>query len=47
MLDFVTQNQLIPTNETFNGFLPDEHAPRVVRTYAVTHALSFTNGDER
>jgi hypothetical protein len=45
VLDFVAQNELIPTNETFNGFLPDLSAPRIVRTYSYPKTLSFALGD--
>src|SRR5262245_12770356 len=45
VLDFIAQNQLIPSNETFNGFLPDTRAPRIVRTYKYEKALSTAGGD--
>jgi len=45
VLDFIAQNQLIPTGETFNGFLPDIAPPRVVRTHAYSKALAFGAGD--
>jgi len=45
VLDFIAQNQLIPTGETFNGFLPDIAPPRIVRTVSYSHALSFGAGD--
>jgi hypothetical protein len=45
VLDFIAQNELIPTNETFNGFLPDTRPPRIVRTHRYEKALDFSNGD--
>ncbi|MGQ0722934.1 MAG: hypothetical protein ACT4PE_15400, partial [Candidatus Eiseniibacteriota bacterium] len=45
VLDFIAQNQLIPSNETFNGFLPDIREPRIVRTYVYGKTLSFGSGD--
>jgi hypothetical protein len=45
VLDFIAQNHLIPTGETFNGFLPDIAPPRILRTYAYSKALDFASGD--
>jgi hypothetical protein len=45
VLDFIAQNQLIPTGETYNGFLPDVASPRIVRTVSYSHTLSFALGD--
>ncbi len=45
VLDFIAQNQLIPTNETYNGFLPDVSVPRIVRTYADRHVVDLGSGD--
>jgi hypothetical protein len=45
VLDFIAQNQLIPTGETFNGFLPDIAPPRITRTVSYSHLLSFGAGD--
>ncbi|MBL8841749.1 MAG: hypothetical protein JNL90_09515 [Planctomycetes bacterium] len=45
VLDFIAQNQLIPTNETFNGFLPDTSIPRIVRTYEVARTFDVVAGD--
>jgi hypothetical protein len=45
VLDFIAQNQLIPSNESFNGFLPDTRSPRIVRTYKYEKALSTAAGD--
>jgi hypothetical protein len=45
VLDFIAQNQLIPTGESFNGFLPDVAPPRVQRTVAHEKTLSFGSGD--
>jgi hypothetical protein len=45
VLDFIVQNQLIPTGETFNGYLPDVAPPRIVRTLARSHTLAFASGD--
>jgi len=43
--NFIAQNHLIATGETFNGFLPDIAAPRILRTYAYEKALDFASGD--
>src|SRR5688572_28775974 len=45
VLDFIAQNQLIPTAETFNGFLPDSTAPRIVRIFPYQKTLDFSAGD--
>lgn len=45
VLDFIAQDELIPTNETFNGFLPDLTAPRVIRDHSFTATLDFSAGD--
>ena len=45
VLDFIAQNHLIATGETFNGFLPDIAAPRILRTYTYEKALDFASGD--
>ncbi len=45
VLDFIAQNQLIPTNETFNGFLPDLSIPRIVRIYDVPRTFDTLAGD--
>lgn len=45
VLDFIAQNHLIPTNETFNGFLPDSTVPRVVRTHRLDHTFDTGAGD--
>ncbi len=45
VLDFIAQNQLIPTNETYNGFLPDVSVPRIVRTLADTRVVDLVGGD--
>ncbi|MBL8841748.1 MAG: hypothetical protein JNL90_09510 [Planctomycetes bacterium] len=45
VLDFIAQNQLIPTNETYNGFLPDESVPRIVRTHSDTRVVDVGGGD--
>jgi hypothetical protein len=45
VLDFIAQNQLIPSNETFNGFLPDISDPRIVRTHRLDLTLNFGAGD--
>ncbi len=45
LLDFVVQNGLLPTNETFNGFLPDRVPPRIVRTHGWSGQLDFSAGD--
>jgi hypothetical protein len=45
VLDFIAQNHLIPTGETFNGFLPDIAPPRILRTHAYSKALDFASGD--
>ncbi|HET6163321.1 MAG TPA: hypothetical protein VFG37_06605 [Planctomycetota bacterium] len=45
VLDFISQNQLIPTDDSFNGFLPDISPPRIIRTYAYSKTLAFGSGD--
>ncbi len=45
VLDFISQSELIPTNETFNGFLPDTTAPLLVRDYALDGKLDLARGD--
>ncbi len=45
VLDFVSQSELIPTNETFNGFLPDSTAPAIIRDYVLNAKLDASNGD--
>ncbi len=45
VLDFIAQDQLIPTDETYNGFLPDITPPRVIRTYTYSKTLAFGSGD--
>ena len=45
VLDFIAQNQLIPTNETFNGFLPDSSIPRIVRIYRSARTFDTGAGD--
>ncbi|MFO0981609.1 MAG: hypothetical protein U1E76_07620, partial [Planctomycetota bacterium] len=45
VLDFVEQNDLFPSNLTFNGFLPDVTAPRIVRDYFVKGTIDLGAGD--
>ena len=45
VLDFIQQNQLIPTNETYNGFLPDDSTSRIVREHTFDHAFDSGAGD--
>jgi hypothetical protein len=45
VLDFIQQNQLIPTNETYNGFLPDNSTPRIAREHRFEHAFDSLAGD--
>jgi hypothetical protein len=45
VLDFISQNQLIPTGESYNGFLPDITPPRIIRTFTYSKVLSFAAGD--
>ncbi len=45
VLDFIAQNQLIPTNETYNGFLPDVSVPRIIRTHFDERVVDVTGGD--
>ena len=45
VLDFIAQNQLIPTGESFNGFLPDIAPPRIQRTHRYEKVLAFGSGD--
>ena len=46
VLDFIAQNELVPTNESFNGFLPDLSAPRMVREHSVEHIFDSAAGDD-
>lgn len=46
VLDFIGQDQLIPTNETYNGFLPDRTAPRIVRSHVVTGTVDISSGTD-
>ncbi len=45
VLDFIAQNQLIPTGESFNGFLPDIAPPRIQRTHRYEKVLAFGSDD--
>ena len=45
VLDFISQNQLIPTGDSFNGFLPDISPPRIIRTHTYSKTLAFGAGD--
>jgi hypothetical protein len=45
-LDFIEQNKLFPSPLTFNGFLPDETAPRIVRDYKVEGTIDLAAGDQ-
>jgi len=45
VLDFIALNQLIPSNETFNGFLPDLSIPRVVREHRDERTFDSSGGD--
>ncbi|MEW6742643.1 MAG: hypothetical protein AB1486_07775 [Planctomycetota bacterium] len=45
-LDFIARNNLFPWGRGFNGFLPDLHAPRVVREHTRSGTLSLDAGDE-
>jgi len=45
VLDFIALNQLIPSNETFNGFLPDLSIPRIVREHRDDRTFDSSGGD--
>ncbi len=45
VLDFVQHNALIPTQETFHGFLPDRTSPRVIRRHRHEHRFAPEDGD--
>ena len=45
VLDFIALNQLIPSNETFNGFLPDLSIPRIVREHRDERTFDVAGGD--
>jgi len=42
VLDFIAHDELIPTNETFNGFLPDLTPPRIVREHTFDAVLDLS-----
>ncbi|MEW6747590.1 MAG: hypothetical protein AB1486_33075 [Planctomycetota bacterium] len=44
-LDFIQVNDLLPSSERFNGFLPDRLSPRVIRLHELEGTLSFAAGD--
>jgi hypothetical protein len=46
VLDFAQFNSLIPTNETFNGFLPDLTPPRVIRHHRLDRTFAPDAGDD-
>ncbi|HET6163736.1 MAG TPA: hypothetical protein VFG37_08720 [Planctomycetota bacterium] len=45
VLDFVVHGWLLPTGDTFNGFLPDLRPPRIVRACVRERSLDFAAGD--
>lgn len=45
VLDFIDQSNQGPVDLTFNGFLPDVKAPRLVREYRFDGTFSYANGD--
>ncbi|MEW6743101.1 MAG: hypothetical protein AB1486_10105 [Planctomycetota bacterium] len=44
-LDFIEQNHYYPTEQRYNGNLPDDIPPRIVREYAVEASLDLAAGD--
>ena len=44
-LDFIHDAQLLPVTPSYAGFLPDDHAPRIVRVHAFEATLNPAGGD--
>ncbi|MEW6742567.1 MAG: hypothetical protein AB1486_07395 [Planctomycetota bacterium] len=44
-LDFISSKNLFPSTRTFNGFLPDVNAPRIVREFGVSGTFTPSAGD--
>ncbi|MEW6744331.1 MAG: hypothetical protein AB1486_16375 [Planctomycetota bacterium] len=45
LLDFIARNSIYPLEERFNGYLPDDRPPRLVREHLFSGVLDAAQGD--